>query len=73
VGTSSLLRAGPTGQCDIRSRNGSRKNENLSPAARGRLATLLNRDIIRLFAGLQVSDSFLLKNNLREILFRKPA
>ena len=43
------------------------------PAARGRLATLLNRDIIRLFAGLQVSDSFLLKNNLREILFRKPA
>ena len=34
---------------------------------------LLNRDIIRLFAGLRVSDSFLLQNNLREILFRKPA
>ena len=43
------------------------------PAARGRQATLLNRDIIRLFAGLRVSDSFLLQNNLREILFRKPA
>ncbi len=42
-------------------------------AARGRQATLLNRDIIRLFPGLRVSDSFLLKNNLREILFRKSA
>src|SRR4051812_37438354 len=42
-------------------------------AARGRQAILLNRDIIRLFSGLPVSDSFLLKNNLREILFRKPA
>jgi hypothetical protein len=43
------------------------------PAARARQAILLNRDIIRLFSGLRVSDSFLLKNNLREILFRKPA
>jgi hypothetical protein len=42
-------------------------------AARGRQTILLNRDIIRLFSGLRVSDSFLLKNNLREILFRKPA
>jgi hypothetical protein len=42
-------------------------------AARGRQAVLLNRDIIRLFAGLRVSDSFLLQNNLREILFRKPS
>src|SRR4051812_2078920 len=42
-------------------------------AARGRQAILLNRDILRLFAGLRVSDSFLLQNNLREILFRKPA
>jgi hypothetical protein len=42
-------------------------------AARGRQAVFLNRDIIRLFAGLRVSDSFLLQNNLREILFRKPA
>ncbi|OFW18523.1 MAG: hypothetical protein A3H97_17620 [Acidobacteria bacterium RIFCSPLOWO2_02_FULL_65_29] len=41
-------------------------------AARGRQATLLNRDIIRLFSGLRVSDSFLLQNNNREILFRKP-
>lgn len=43
------------------------------PAARGRQATFVNRDIIRLFPGLTVSDSFLLQNNLREILFRKPA
>jgi cyclopropane fatty-acyl-phospholipid synthase-like methyltransferase len=43
------------------------------PAARGRQANLVNRDIIRLFAGLSVSDSFLLQNNLREVLFRKPA
>ena len=40
---------------------------------RGRQASLLNRDIIKLFSGLRVSDSFLLKNNQREILFRKPA
>ena len=43
------------------------------PATRGRQAILLNRDISKLFSGLRVSDSFLLKNNLREILFRKPA
>ena len=42
-------------------------------AARGRQTILLNRDIIRLFGGLRVSDSFLLQNNTREILFRKPA
>jgi hypothetical protein len=41
-------------------------------AARGRQAILPNRDIIRLFSGLRVSDSYLLQNNLREILFRKP-
>src|SRR6476469_7753432 len=33
------------------------------PAARGRQAILLNRDILRLFSGLRVSDSFLLQNN----------
>ena len=43
------------------------------PAARSRQTILLNRDIIRLFPALRVSDSFLLQNNLREILFRKPA
>ena len=42
------------------------------PAARGRQSVLLNRDIIKMFGGLRVSDSFLLKNNIREILFRKP-
>lgn len=43
------------------------------PAARPRQRTLLNRDIIKLFDGLRVTDSFLMKNNVREILFRKPA
>lgn len=43
------------------------------PAARGRQSALQNRDIIRLFSTLRVSDSFLLQNNLREILFRRPA
>jgi len=42
-------------------------------AARGKQTILPNRDIIRLFGGLRVSDSFLLQNNIREILFRKPA
>jgi hypothetical protein len=42
-------------------------------AARGRQPILLNRDISRLFSGLRVADSYLLKNNLREMLFRKPA
>jgi SAM-dependent methyltransferase len=42
-------------------------------AARGRQPILLNRDISRLFSGLRVSDSYLLKNNVREMLFRKPA
>jgi hypothetical protein len=41
------------------------------PAVHGRQTALLNRDIIKLFAGLRVSESFLLQNNLREILFRK--
>jgi hypothetical protein len=32
---------------------------------------LQNRDIIRMFEGLKVSESFLLKTNVREFLFRK--
>jgi hypothetical protein len=43
------------------------------PAARARQSILLNRDIIKLFEGLRVSESFLLQTHLREILFRKPA
>jgi hypothetical protein len=34
---------------------------------------LQNRDIIKLFDGLKVSESFLLKTSVREFLFRKPA
>ncbi len=41
--------------------------------ARMRTRILQNRDIIKLFEGLRVSDSFLLQTNMREILFRKPA
>jgi hypothetical protein len=40
---------------------------------RTRSRVLQNRDIIRLFDGLRVSDSFLLQTNIREILFRKPS
>jgi hypothetical protein len=43
------------------------------PATRGRQAVLQNRDISRLFPDLRVSESFLLKTNVREVLFRKPA
>jgi hypothetical protein len=41
--------------------------------AGSRQQVLLNRDIIKLFDGLRVSDSFLLQTKMREILFRKPA
>ena len=40
--------------------------------ARGRHRVLENRDIIKLFDPLRVSDSFLLQSARREILFRKP-
>ncbi|MGE3177634.1 MAG: class I SAM-dependent methyltransferase [Vicinamibacterales bacterium] len=42
-------------------------------ALRGRQPVLVNRDVLRLFEGLRVADSFLLQHNVREILFRKPA
>ena len=41
------------------------------PGAGGPKHTLQNRDIIKMFEGLVVSDSFLLKSNTREILLRK--
>jgi hypothetical protein len=31
----------------------------------------MNGDIIRLFKGLRVTDSFLMKSNIREMLFKK--
>lgn len=39
----------------------------------GRKQSLPNRDIIKMFDGLVVADSFLLKNNTREMLLRKKA
>ena len=41
------------------------------PGAGGPKHVLLNRDIIKMFDGLIVSDSFLLKSNTREILLRR--
>lgn len=41
------------------------------PATRGRLKPMLNRDIIRMFEPLRVAEQFLLKTNVREVLFRK--
>jgi hypothetical protein len=41
------------------------------PGIGGPKHALQNRDIIKMFEGLVVSESFLLKNNTREILLRK--
>jgi hypothetical protein len=41
-------------------------------SATARQSVWQNREIIRMFEGLLVSDSFLLKINTREMLFRKP-
>jgi SAM-dependent methyltransferase len=43
------------------------------PASRGRQKPFLNRDIIRMFEPLRVTEQFLLKTNVREVLLRKPA
>ena len=42
-------------------------------AARGKQRPLPNRDIQRMFEPLRITEQFLLKSNLREVLFRKPA
>jgi hypothetical protein len=42
-------------------------------ASRGKLRPLLNRDIQRLFGPLTITDQFLLKSNVREVVFRKPS
>ena len=42
-------------------------------ATRAKQRPLLNRDIQRLLEPLRISENFLLKTNLREVLFRKPA
>lgn len=41
-------------------------------AQRPRQRNLLNGDIIKLFKDLRVTDSFLMKSQMREMLFRKP-
>jgi hypothetical protein len=41
-------------------------------AQRPRQRNLLNGDIIKLFKDLRVMDSFLMKSQMREMLFRKP-
>jgi hypothetical protein len=43
------------------------------PASRTRQRSLLNGDIIKLFKDLRVTDSFLMKSKLREMMFRKPS
>ncbi len=42
------------------------------PAAAGKQPPLQNRDITRMFEPLRVSEQFLLKTNVREVLLRKP-
>jgi hypothetical protein len=41
------------------------------PSARGKQKPLLNRDIQRMFEPLRITEQFLLKTNMREVLFRK--
>ena len=43
------------------------------PARAVRQRSLMNGDIIRMFKGLRVTDSFLMKSNIREMLFKKGA
>jgi hypothetical protein len=43
------------------------------PAARGRQPPFQNRDLERMFAPLRITEQFLLKTRMRELLFRKPA
>jgi hypothetical protein len=43
----------------------------MHPGVGGVKRALQNRDIIRMFEGLVVSDSFLLKSNIREMLLRR--
>ena len=43
------------------------------PGTGGSKFVLQNRDIIKMFDGLVVAESFLLKSNTREILLRKRA
>jgi hypothetical protein len=43
----------------------------MHPGAGGSRRAVQNREIIRMFEGLAVSDSFLLKNNTREMLLRR--
>lgn len=44
----------------------------MHPGVGGSRRAVQNREIIRMFEGLSVSDSFLLKNNTREMLLRRP-
>ena len=43
-----------------------------APATHGKRNVLVTRDINRMFDGLVVSESVLLKNSMRETMFRKP-
>jgi hypothetical protein len=42
------------------------------PATPTKRTVLTTRDIIKMFGGLTVAESVLLKSNTREILFRRP-
>jgi hypothetical protein len=43
------------------------------PAARAKQRPVPNRELQRIFAPLAITDQFLLKTNVREVIFRKPA
>ena len=51
---------------------GTHLRSRFSPGACSRQPSLGNRDILRLFAGLNLVDSVLLRSGAREVIFRKP-
>jgi hypothetical protein len=67
--TSAVERSGYT-KYDIV--DGATLRQRAHPGIGGARRALPNRDIIRMFDGLDIADSFLLKNNTREMLLRRP-
>jgi len=64
-------RPGETGFTKFFIEDGSHLRFRSSPGACGRQRMLENRDILRLFVGLDLFDSVLLRSGIRQVIFRK--
>jgi hypothetical protein len=53
--------------------DGTKLQQRPYPAARNKQKPFQNRDIQKMFEPLRITDQFLLKSHMREVLFRKPA